>query len=145
MEIQTPKLPHLIMTGIGLVMFAIAMMLNHYHPHNQGIADITHSIYKRFGVESSSRSNTPAFAYVSTLPSVRPKPTQKMADPTVTASHPQANPAAALPTMKLAGGQTDPNASQTDQASDDQAPPANQSANSTAKPEQPEQPGNQPS
>lgn len=128
------------MTGLGLLMFLLAFALNHYRPHNQGIADITHgSIYQRFVAhQSSSTPATASFSYVNLLPKVEPKTAAKMADPTSTSNQPLSN-AKTLPTMTLAGGKEDPNVTAANEASTKQ--PADHTDNSadTASPAQADQ------
>jgi hypothetical protein len=102
MDIRTPKLTQIIMTGLGLLMFVLAMALNHMHPRNQGIADITHgSIYKRFGINETS-GTTASFSYVSTLANISTNSKPKIDDPTSPKSD------QALPTQAMADGQPDP-------------------------------------
>jgi hypothetical protein len=109
MHTHTPKLSQIIMTGLGLMLFALALMLDHYHPRNQGVAEITHSIYKRFGVDSSASTPSAGFAYVSPVAQIKPKAKTKMPDPTTTAKTASAD--KTLPTILLANGQADPNSS----------------------------------
>jgi len=104
------------MTGLGLLMFAAAVALNHYHPHNQGIADITHgAIYKKLGVDNASSSSLPAFGYVSPLAKVKTAPAPKLADPTVQTPSDQPGPNL---TEAQPAGQTDQLQASSDQTSD---------------------------
>lgn len=109
MHLKTPEISKAVLTGVGLAMFAVALMLDHYHPHNQGIADITHSIYSRFNPGQGAGSASASLTYISPLPQARPKAAPKIADPTAAnAQMPAAD--KPLPTIVLANGQADPNA-----------------------------------
>lgn len=112
METHTPKLSQIVMTCVGLALFAAAMMLNHYHPHNQGIADISHSIYNRLGIGQATSSSNATLGYIAPLPKVTVHESTKIADPTTqpTQDH-------NLPTVTLAGGQPDPTVKDTDSQS----------------------------
>jgi hypothetical protein len=69
MQIQLQKVYQLLLTAAGLAMLAIVMALNHYHPHNQGIADITKTfIYNRLGINTADSTGPSGLGYVSTLP-----------------------------------------------------------------------------
>src|SRR3954469_12898051 len=69
MQIQLQKVYQLLLTAAGLAMLAIVMALNHYHPHNQGIADITKTfIYNRLGINTANGTGPSDLGYVSTLP-----------------------------------------------------------------------------
>jgi hypothetical protein len=114
MEARTPKMTQIVLTGLGLFLFALAMTLNHFHPRNQGIAELTHgAIYKKLGISDASNSNVPAMTYVSPLPKASPKPVAKMTDPT---SDSAGGDPKSLPTAAMAG-QTDQNSDDSDSSS----------------------------
>ncbi|MDB5161435.1 MAG: hypothetical protein JWO96_815 [Candidatus Saccharibacteria bacterium] len=102
MQIQPQKIYQIILTGLGLGLLVLAVTLNHYHPHNQGIADMTRgSLFKRLGINDASAAGSSGISYVNLLP----KPAanaDKISDPTTSSDNKEAT----LPQAPAAGEST---------------------------------------
>jgi hypothetical protein len=82
MQIQLQKIYQIALTGIGLCLFAAALMLNHNHPHNEGIASLTHNaILQKLGISTASSTGGSNLSYLAPLPKTAPK-ADKIDDPT---------------------------------------------------------------
>jgi hypothetical protein len=101
MQLQSQKPYQLFLTALGLCMFVAALVINHYHPHNQGIADITRgSLLKSIGISQASPAGGSGLSYVKLLPApASTADTAKIEDPTT----PTDNKDAQLPTVASAG------------------------------------------
>jgi hypothetical protein len=124
MQIQPQKFNQIFLTGVGLILFAVAFLLNHYHPHNQGVANLTRgALFKKLGISEAATSNSSGLYYVGFLPKkTTSTPTPKMDDPTQTPAN-QPDQAPALPVEAEANQDTaqNPDTNTTNQMPSDQS------------------------
>lgn len=101
MQIQLRKIYQIVLTGVGLCLFAVALLLNHAYPRNQGIASLTHNaLFQKLGISSASSASGSGLTYLSPLPKVTATPkADKLDDPTSTTD----TQSPSLPTVAQAG------------------------------------------
>ncbi len=98
MQIQPKSLYHVFLTLLGLLLLASVVVLNHFHPRNQGIADLSHSSIYKIAEHNSSQptSRDSTFAYATMISTVPAKAdTNKLSDPTSQGQTAEVNVAAA--------------------------------------------------
>jgi len=84
MQTNSKNYYQLMLTGLGLGLFALVMLMNHFHPHNEGIAALPrHYIYQKLAINSASDEQRPTFSYIGPLATPKVNaPAPKVEDPT---------------------------------------------------------------